>query len=67
MNHVESEHPITRTWLRYHKFSMPPTEFRKLVTDPTHGGKDYIMDHPDMKEMMRGVTELPGGGVVHFG
>jgi hypothetical protein len=34
---------------------MPPSQFRQLITDPTHEGKDYIMDHPDMAEMMRGV------------
>jgi len=43
---------------------MPPSQFRQLITDPTHEGKDYIMDHPDMAEMMRGVEP---GIVMHFG
>jgi hypothetical protein len=46
---------------------MPPSEFRTLVTDPTQQGRDYIMDHPEMNEMMRGVTELPGGISMYIG
>ena len=46
---------------------MPPSEFRGLVSDPDHEGKDYILDHPDVKNQLGGMMEMPGGMVIHFG
>ena len=46
---------------------MPPKEFISLVTDPDHEGKDYIMEHPEMKEMFENVVDLGNGMVIHYG
>ena len=46
---------------------MPQGDFIKLVTDPDHKGKDYIMEHPEMQKMMEGVVDLGNGMQVHFG
>ncbi|KIM89070.1 hypothetical protein PILCRDRAFT_60840, partial [Piloderma croceum F 1598] len=67
VSEAEKQEAEIRTWLKYHKFGMPPSKFRELVTDPTQQGRDYIMDQPEMKEMMRGVTELPGGISMYIG
>jgi hypothetical protein len=46
---------------------MSPSDFKNLVTDPNHEGKDYIMEHPEMQKMFDGVVELGNGMVVHVG
>lgn len=56
-----------RDWLRWHKFGMPKSKFIKLVIDPDHEGKDYIMEHPEMEEILEGVVDLGNGSSIHFG
>jgi hypothetical protein len=56
-----------RTWLRFHEFGMPQSDFIKLVTDPDHTGIDYIMEHPEMQKMRDSVVDLGNGMAVHFG
>ena len=46
---------------------MPQSEFISLVTDPEHQGKDFIVEHPEMQEMLEGVLELGNGMSVYFG
>jgi hypothetical protein len=46
---------------------MPQSEFINLVTDVDHKGKDYIMEHPKMQKMFKGVVDLGNGMTVHFG
>jgi hypothetical protein len=46
---------------------MPPSEFRALVTDPQHEGKDYILEHPEVKGMFANMMEVGPGMVFHFG
>ena len=46
---------------------MPPSEFKNLVTDPDHEGKDYIMEHPKMQKMFDGVVDLGNGMVMQLG
>jgi hypothetical protein len=46
---------------------MPRSEFIDLVTDPDHEGKDYIMEHPEMKKMCERVVDLGSGMEVHIG
>lgn len=45
---------------------MPRSEFIKLVTDPDHRGKDYIMEHPEMQKMCAGVVDLGSGIEIHI-
>jgi hypothetical protein len=56
-----------RDWLKWHPYGMPPSEFRGLVLDPDHEGKEYILDHPDVEKQFYGMVELPGGIVMHYG
>ncbi|KAJ7701755.1 hypothetical protein B0H17DRAFT_1044558 [Mycena rosella] len=62
----EQENDI-RNWLLGHPYGMPPSTFCALVTDPMHEGKDYILDHPSVKRMFAGMSEIAPGFVVHFG
>ena len=56
-----------RDGLRWHKFSMSPSEFVNLVTDPELQGTDFIMEHPEMREMLDGVVDFGNGMAIHFG
>jgi len=64
---AEEQESEIRDWLRWHEFGMPQSEFIKLVTDPDHEGKDYIMEHPEMQKMCGRVVDLGDGMAVHFG
>ena len=55
-----------RDWLRWHEYGMPRSEFIKLVTDPDHQGKDYVMEHPEMQKMCAGVVDLGSGIEIHI-
>jgi hypothetical protein len=56
-----------RDWLHFHKFGMSPSEFVNLVTDPELQGTDFIMEHPEMREMLDGVVDFGNGMAIHFG
>jgi hypothetical protein len=58
---------LDRGWVLGHPYGMPPSAFRNLVTDPSHVGKDYIMDDPSVQDTFAGMMELGPGFVLHFG
>ncbi|KAJ7291122.1 hypothetical protein C8J57DRAFT_209847 [Mycena rebaudengoi] len=47
-----------RNWLQRHPYCMHPSAFRDLVTDPQHQGKNYILDHPTVQQMLAGTIEI---------
>ncbi|KAK7064704.1 hypothetical protein R3P38DRAFT_2826047 [Favolaschia claudopus] len=55
------------SWIVTHPFAMTPSEFRNLVADPKHEGKNPILETPDMKEYFGNMMELGPGMVIHFG
>ncbi|KAJ7507274.1 hypothetical protein B0H11DRAFT_2219103 [Mycena galericulata] len=62
---AEEQENAIRNWLQWHQYGMPPSEFRALVTDPEHEGKNYILEHPMVENMFAGMTEIGPGIVMH--
>lgn len=57
---------VDSTWLRWHPYGMPPSEFRALVGDPEHEGEDYILGHPTVANMYAGMVDIGPGMVLQF-
>ncbi|KAJ7628575.1 hypothetical protein FB45DRAFT_1059308 [Roridomyces roridus] len=64
---AEEQEDMIGNWISGHPYAMPPDEFFQLVTDPEHEGKDYILEHLQVKQTLGNIVQIGPGMAVSFG
>ncbi|KAJ6612819.1 hypothetical protein B0H10DRAFT_2222838 [Mycena sp. CBHHK59/15] len=55
---AEQQEEKIRDYIKSHLYAITPNDFRALLTDPEHEGRDYVLDHPVIENAWAGITEI---------